>query len=363
MKVTVSRDNLLLGLRRVGPFVGSRTTLPILNNVLVVADGQSLTLSTTDLEVSIRTSIPAFVQEAGSTTLPAKKFASIIGALPEGDVALETDANNQTQLRCGRSSFKIVGLDPKDFPEDKEFTEEWAFSLSATELKKCLAKVFYARSSDESRHVLNGVLMSVREGMLSIAATDGRRLALIERSLEEQTAPDGDVILPSKIVAELAKLLGGEDKVGVKLSDSRAVFECADTVIASKLVEGSYPNYRQVIPENFAHSAAISRVTFEHVLGRIALVVSDSSASVMLAIENGVMTISASSLEVGEAQEPMDVSYEGERFELSFNPDFFRNSLRELDCDQLIMQFNDGYSPVALAGDEGFIYVVMPMRG
>jgi DNA polymerase-3 subunit beta len=362
MKVTVSRDNLLLGLRRVGPFIGSRTTLPILNNVLVVAEGETLTLSTTDLEVSIRTSVPAFVQEAGSTTLPAKRLTSIVGALPEGDVALELGESNQTQLRCGRSSFKIVGLDPKDFPEDKEFAEEWAFSLPASDLKKCLAKVAYSRSSDESRHVLNGVLMSVREGMLSIAATDGRRLALIERSLEEQTAPEGDVILPSKIVSELSKLLVGDDKVGVKLSDSRAVFECPDTVIASKLVEGSYPNYRQVIPESFAHSAAIPRVTFEHVLGRIALVVSDSSASVKLVIEAGVMKVSASS-EVGEAEEPMDVSYEGDRFELSFNPDFFRDPLRELDCDQLIMQFNDGYSPVALAGDEGFIYVVMPMRG
>ena len=204
--------------------------------------------------------------------------------------------------------------------------------------------------------------MSVREGMLSIAATDGRRLALIERSLEEQTAPDGDVILPSKIVNELGKLLSGDDKVGVKLSDSRAIFECTDTTIASKLVEGSYPNYRQVIPESFAHSAAIPRVTFEQVLARVALVVSDSSASVKLVIEDGVMKVSASSPEVGEAEEPMDVSYEGDKFELSFNPEFFRDPLRELDCDQLIMQFNDGYSPVALAGDEGFIYVVMPMR-
>jgi DNA polymerase-3 subunit beta len=363
MKVTVSRDNLLLGLRRVSPFIGSRTTLPILNNVLVAAEGETLTLSTTDLEVSIRTSVPAFVQEPGATTLPAKKLTSIVSAFPEGDVALELNESNQTKLRCGRSSFKIVGLDPKDFPEDKDFAEEWAFSLPGNELKKCLAKVSYSRSSDESRHVLNGVLMSVREGMLAIAATDGRRLALIERSLEEQTAPDGDVILPSKIVTELGKLLGGDDKVGVKLSDSRAVFECTDTVIASKLVEGSYPNYRQVIPEGFAHSAAIPRVTFEQVLGRVALVVSDNSSSVKLVIENGVMKVSASSPEVGEAEEPMDVSYEGDRFELSFNPDFFRDPLRELDCDQLIMQFNDGYSPVALAGDEGFIYVVMPMRG
>ena len=133
-------------------------------------------------------------------------------------------------------------------------------------------------------------------------------------------------------------------------------------MISSKLVEGSYPNYRQVIPESFAHSVAIPRVTFEHVLARVALVVSDSSASVMMALENGNMSISASSTEVGEAEEPMDVSYEGDRFELSFNPDFFRDPLRELECDQLIMQFNDGFSPVALAGDEGFIYVVMPMR-
>lgn len=362
MKVTVSRDNLRIGMNRVAPFVGSRTTLPILNNVLLVAEGDTLSLATTDLEVGIRTSIPAFVEEGGTTTLPAKKLQSIIGALSDGDVTLTLEENHQTILKCGRSEFKILGMDPQDYPEDKEFDEEWAFSLPGIDLKKCLAKVAYARSSDESRHVLNGVLMSVRQGMLAIAATDGRRLALIERSLEEESAPDGDVILPSKAVAELSKLLGGAEKVGVRLSQARAVFEGPDMVITSKLVEGSYPNYRQVIPESFAHSAAIPRVTFEHVLARVALVVSDSSASVTMSLENGNMSVFASSSEVGEAEEPMDVSYEGDKFELAFNPDFFRDPLRELECDQLIMQFNDGFSPVALAGDEGFIYVVMPMR-
>ena len=363
MRITVSRDDLSAGLRRVLPVVSSRTTLPVLNNVLLETDGEALTLTTTDLEVCIRTSVPAVVEQEGATTLPAKKFAQIVGALPAGNVILETDANLQTAVSCGKSFFRIVGLDPKEFPRDTDFIEEWTFSSAADVLKKSLSKVSYARSNDEARHVLNGILLSVRAGTLTIAATDGRRLALIDTVVEDQDLPDGDVILPSKVVGELEKVLQGDRSVTVKLAESRAVFDCGDTVITSKLVEGTYPNYRQVVPENFTHSVAIPRVLFSEVLTRVAMVVSESSSSVRIKLEPAVMTVSATSNEFGEAEEPLDVSYEGKVFEIAFNPDFFIDPLRQLECDQLFMAFNDEYSPVSLSGDEGFLYVVMPMRG
>ncbi len=362
MKATLSKEDFSLGLRRVLPVVSSRTTLPVLNNVLLECDGEQFSLSTTDLEVSIRTSVPAFVEEAGSITLPAKKLAQIVGALPDGDIALETDATQQASIACGKAFFRIVGLDAQDFPRDNEFVEDWSFGMGGDELRKSFAKISYASSTDEARQVLNGVLMSIRDRVLTIAATDGRRLALIEKNLDGDDIPDGDVILPAKFVVEMEKSLEGEEKVAVRMSDARIAVEFGTTLITSKLVEGTYPNYRQVIPGEFRSSVAIPRVAFADALNRVSMVVSESSASVRLELDNTTLTVSATSREFGEAKEPVDVSYEGESFASAFNPIFFSDPLRHLECDQLIVQFNDEFSPVGISGDEGFLYVVMPMR-
>ena len=363
MKATVSQELFSAGLRRVLNIVSTRTTLPALNNVLMECEEGRIVLTTTDLEVSIRTAVEANVTEAGATTLPAKKFAQIIGSLPNGEIYLDTDEKELTAISCVKSFFRIVGLDAKEFPRDSEFSEEWGFTIPADDLKKSLAKVSYASSTDETRHVLNGILLSMRSGVLTIAATDGRRLALVERTLEGESLPDGDVILPPKVVAELERTMPTGGDVSVKLSESRAAFSFADTFITSKLVEGTYPNYRQVIPANFSQSIGIPRELFAAVLNRVAMVVTESSSSVRLRLESGVVTISATSNELGEAKEPLDVSYEGDPFEIAFNPVFFSDPLRHLECDELIMQFNDEYSPVSIAGDEGFLCVVMPMRG
>jgi len=199
--------------------------------------------------------------------------------------------------------------------------------------------------------------------VLTIAATDGRRLALVERTLEGDGLPDGDVILPPKVVTELERTMPAGGDVTVRLSESRAAFSFGTTFVTSKLVEGTYPNYRQVIPAEFTQSIGIPRETFAAVLNRVSMVVTDSSSSVRLRLEDGVMAISATSNEFGEAKEPLDVSYEGTPFEIAFNPVFFSDPLRHLECDELLMQFNDEYSPVSIAGDEGFLCVVMPMRG
>jgi DNA polymerase-3 subunit beta len=363
MNITISKDQLALGLRRILTVVSSRTTLPALNNVLLEAEGENLILTATDLEVSVRTSLPAFVEEPGATTVPAKKFGQIISSLTGGDVSLKTDETQSTSISSGRSFFRIVGLDAEEFPRDSEFSEEWSFDLPADVLRKSFLKVSFASSVDETRHVLNGTLMSIRNGIMTVAATDGRRLALLERPLESESIPDGDAILPPKVVAEIEKTMEGDKNVRVRLSESRIAFDLEHTRITSKLVEGNYPNYRQVVPENFTQSVTIPRVEFGDVINRVSMVVSESSAAVKLKLTNAEMTISATSNEFGEAKEPVDVSYEGEPLEIAFNPVFFTDPLRNLECDQLIMQFNDEYSPVALSGDEGFLYVVMPMRG
>ncbi len=363
MKATISREDLLGGLRRILSVVTTRTTLPVLSNVLLEAEGNCLALTTTDLEVTIRTEVPAVIDEPGGTTLPARKFGQIVGALTDNDIVLETNEKEQTTISCGKSFFRILGLDPNEFPSDSEFAEEWAFTINADEFRKSLSKVSYSSSTDEARHVLNGILMSLRDGILTIAATDGRRLALVEKTLTEESYPDGDVILPPKLVAELEKNLTGDQPVNVRLSESRVAFSTPGTLIISKLIEGNYPNYRQVIPADFNHSVTFPREVFANVLNRVSMVVTEGSSAVKLQLEKAIMEISASSNELGEAREPIEVSYDGDPLAISFNPIFFSDPLRHLECDQIIMQFNDEYSPVSISGDEGFLYVVMPMRG
>jgi len=362
MNVTVASKQLLNGLRLVGNVVSPRTPMPVLSTILVETVEGFLHLSATDMEMSIRSAIPALVTEAGSATLPARKIVEIVGALPDGDVCLATEEAQTTRVSCGKAVFHIVGLDPQSFPKDTGFTEEWSMSLPGSDLRKALAKVSYATSEDETRHVLNGILMSVREGLLTVVATDGRRLALVERHLSGEGIPDGDVILPAKLVAELQHMLDGEGDVSVRLSAARAAFEFGPTLLVSKLVEGTYPNYRQVVPSSFAQSVAIPRTAFRDALNRVAMVVSETSSAVKVSLKSAEMVISAVSAEVGEATEPVEVSYEGAALAMAVNPLFLTEPLKHLECDQLILQFNDEYSPVALSGDEGFLYVVMPMR-
>lgn len=366
MKISVAKDSLVSGLRRVMNIVSSRPIAPILSHVLLEADNGNLFITGTDTEVRIRTEIPALVFFPGKITLPAKKFFQIASALPAGDVSVETDGEDEetVHLTCQKAAYKIRGLNAADYPEIGDFQEDWYFTLAAKELVSSLAKVSYARSEDEARKILNSVLLSVRFGMLTVAATDGRRLALVEKAFDAEAGDvqDGDVILPYKTVAELIKSLDVTDKVKVRLTASAAVFETRNTMIISKLAEGTYPNYRSVIPESFTQKVAIPRTTFADVLNRVAMVVSESSSSVTFSITASEMLISARSAEFGEASEPLDVTLEGEPTKLTFNPDFLLEPLKTLECDQLLIKFNDGFTPVAICGDDGFLYILMPMR-
>lgn len=362
MKTTVSKSALTDVLRKVLNAVSTKTTIPVLNNVLLQADEQGLLLSATDLEVFMRSRAAGVTEREGRTTLPARKFAQIIGALPEGDVTLETNENEQTAISCEKSFFRIVGMESAEFPTEEEVESNWSFTLPAAEFRKILNKVSYAASTDETRHVLNGILLSIRSSVLTTVGTDGRRLALVERALEEGTPGDVDVILPPKLVTELERVLEEDHPLTIQLSESRAAFTVNETRIVSKLVEGSYPNYRQVIPDSFSKSAVFPREVFGAVLNRVAMVVSESSSSVNMELKDTQATLSANSAEVGEGNEAFEISYDGEPVEISFNPLFLMDPLKHLESDQVVLQFNDEYSPVSVSGDEGFLYVIMPMR-
>jgi len=363
MKCIISQNKLSAGLKKVITIISSRTPLPILNNVLIKTGNEEICITTTDLEIYIKCTIPAIIEEPGSITLPAKKFTEIISALPDDNIILTSDEEQATSIACKNSFFKVVGLSPQGFPMDSAFEESWTLNIPANDFRKSLSKVSYSRSSDDGRPILNGILLSLRSNILTYVATDGRRLALIEKNLNtEEEIADGDVILPPKVVAELEKMIGNDGDVNIKLSDNQVSFEFENTLIISKLVEGVYPNYRQVVPENFSNSIIIPREIFSRVLKRVSMVVSENSSSIGLSISGTTMEVFAHSPEYGEACEPMEVAYEGDPVKIFLNPIFLADPLKFLECDQLVIHFNDEFSPISISGDEGFMYIIMPMR-
>lgn len=363
MKLSVGKDNLQNALHKVLSVVSTRTTIPVLSNALLAANGDGLTITTTDLEVSITTRIAATVEKEGEITLPAKKLGQIIDRLPSGDVLIDTDEQHSTRISCNEIRYHLMGMDAAEFPRENNFQEERRVRLPAVAFGKLLRKIGYSVSQDQGRLVLTGILLSIREGNFTAVATDGRRLALIEQVLESaEPQMDGDVVLPGKVASELQRLLVEDGDVEIRTADARISFQFGSTTLISKLVDGAYPNYRQVVPDNFSNAVVIPREQLALALSRVSLVVTESGSSVKFNLKPGHLLLSAKSAEYGEASEPLEVSYEGQPLVISFNPDYLADPLKFLECDELTLRFNDEYKPVVLLGDEGFLYVIMPMR-
>ncbi len=362
MKINVQKNALVAGLKKVSSVIGSKSTIPVISNVLAIAKDGKLVLHTTDLELSVKTEVDVEVLEEGSTTIPCKKLNEIVSKLPEGLIEISTDEKFQSKIKCNSSFFRIVGMNPKEFPIDTEPEQPRSFTIARNSLVKNLKKISYAASTDDARYVLNGVLFSIREGALTTVATDGRRLALVEKIIEGEGDLDGDAVLPMKAVQEVIKSIDGEGDLTINFSDNKASFITSDTVVISKLVDGNYPNFRHVIPNAFNFSATIPRGPFTSALERVSLVVSESNLSITVDMSAVEACLSSSSSEIGEAEERLGIDYNGTPMKVTFNPKFLADPLKNLECDNMIIQLNDGNSPVAVCGDEGFLYIIMPMR-
>jgi DNA polymerase-3 subunit beta len=362
MKLNISREKFLDALQKVASIIGSRSTLPVLANVLIEATKDKVILTTTDLEVRITTEIEAKVEEIGKTTLPAKKLLSVIRELPGDDLNLGGDENHHMSIQCGKSLFKLLGLAPDDFPQPILLTPVRTIKLLQADLARILSQISYSVSVDDSRKVLNGILFSIKESAFTAVATDGKRLALVEKVIEKYEGEEGDSIVPSRSANELQRILQKEGEVIIEIGENQASFKVGSTVVTTKLVEGNYPNYRQVIPTSFSKKVEINTASFASALRRVSLVVSESSSFVKMTFNKSSLVLFASSSEFGESKEPIDIEYGGTELNISFNPLFLSEPFKNLDADKVTLQMNDGYSPVAISGGDGFLYVIMPVR-
>jgi DNA polymerase-3 subunit beta len=362
MKFRISKEAFLDGLQKVQHVVSSRTTLPILSNVLIVAKDGRIQFTTTDLDVGITGSVEAQIEKEGATTLPAKRLVGIVRELPTSEVEVSVDAKNHASIRCGPSFFKIIGLGEAEFPPLPNFQGSKEFRIPQQILRDGLRKTSYAISSDETRYVLNGIYASFRDGKMTLVATDGRRLAMVDSDLEFPASHETDVIIPTKAVQELQRLLTETGDVIVKLTDNQISFAIGDTLLASKLIEGNYPNYRQVIPGDALERVVISREALFDTVRRVSLLASDKSNSVKLVFSENQIEVTANSPDVGEAQEVMDVIYQGKPMQIAFNPEFLQAPLRALETDDVYLDLIDEMSPGVLRIEGTFLYVLMPMR-
>ena len=367
MNFTIAKDKLIAGLNAVQNVVGSRTTLPILSNVLIKAEGDRLELTATDLDVTISCNVEAAVKKGGATTVPVKKLFGIVRELAGSEVEFEVDDKNHCSIRSGASFYKLNGIAADEYPPAPKFKEDKKITLSQEKIRSMLKKTCFAVSTDESRYVLNGIFFSLKDHKLTMVATDGRRLALVDEEADVTESSQGEFIVPAKAVNELNRLLLEKGDLEIRFTDNQASFTLKDdkgsgALLTTKLIEGNYPNYRQVIPGEAKERIALVREEFLHALKRAELMTTDKANSVKLAFTKNQLTITANSPEVGEAKETIAINYKGKDMAIAFNPRYVIDPLNALANDEVYIELIDELSPGVLKINGPFLYVVMPMR-
>lgn len=374
MEFKINKDHFSNGLQQVLNVVGTRSAMPILGNVLIEASADHISLTTTNLDIGIRCRITAEVTTEGSITLPVRKLATIVKELPQQEVFFELASNNQAKITSGGSIFKVMGIGTDEFPPLPSFENQHVFKLEQNDLANMLKSVSFAQSSDENRYILNGVYFNFSDENLTLVATDGRRLALTSYELEADSSDTGSLILPAKTVSEIERLVGKGESVKIAFNDRQVAFEIAiedeegnsglidHIYLVSKIVEGNFPNYRQVIPKETEHRIKIERELFLECVHRAALVTSEKSNSIKLKISNNLMEIMGCSSEYGESHESMGIAYEGPDVQIAFNPTFLMEPLRALSHDEIFFEFKDELSPGLVKTLNQFLCVIMPLR-
>jgi len=367
MKLTIGKDQLINGLQAVQNVVGSRTTLPILSNVLLQAQEGRLGLTATDLDVSVACGVEARVDTIGSTTLPVRRFFSIVRELGTPEIELEVDEKNVCSIAAGASFFKIHGLPAEDFPPRPTFANNKRVTLPQDKVKGMLRRTAFAVSSDEARYVLNGLFFSLREHKVTLVATDGRRLALTDEEVDIAAESQAEFIVPTKTIGELSRLLQAKGDVEITVGDNQVAFDmrsegALNVLVISKLVDGTYPNYQQVIPRESKERIPLVREEFVQALRRAELMTSEKSNSVKLTFTRNSLAITANTPEIGEVREHLAINYKGPDLAVAFNPAFLLDALKALDNDEVFLEVTDELSPGVVKINGPFLYVIMPMR-
>ena len=364
MRYAITRDHLQEGLTAVSAAVPTRTTLPVLSNLLMRAEDGRLRLSGTDLDISVSVSVAAEVEEAGAVTVPARKLVEIVRELEDAPVHVSADGD-RIEMTCGNSRFKLYGLPEDEFPSfpDVDFATSWR--MTAGDLHELISLTSFAASTEESRPILNGVLWQLRPQGTTMVATNGHRLAKMDRELDDPSAPEADLIVPPKALHQVERLFDPEDDLELARSENHLAFRSEERVVYTRLIEGPYPNYEQVIPKDNDKEAVANRAALEAAIRRMAVVASDQTHRVRLTFEEGAVKFRVQTPDLGEAADELGLDYEGESLEIGFNATYLLEILRYMPDEDVRMTFKAPERAATFApagGEPDYLCLVMPLR-
>jgi DNA polymerase-3 subunit beta len=367
MQVTFARQGLLSELQLVARATATRSAIQSLSGILMSAEDNRVGLAATDTEIGLRSGVDATVQSDGLVLVPGRLLVDILRALDGDEVTLASD-KGQVEITSGQSRFVVRALAAEDFPRLPAATGD-KVNISANAFASTVERVARAASRDETRPVLTGILVSVEDKKLQMVATDSYRLSVKETPLEVEVGEPFEVNVPARALQELSRVVGDKqpDRISAGSEDNQIVFGAGDVVLSSRMIDGQFPNYRQLLPESYEHEIELNRAEFGAIVRRISLM-AQRNAPLRLAFEEGTVKISAQTPDVGEATEALPVNYRGDPLEIGFNPQFLQDGLDGVRGEQLRLKLISPLRPglIEAAGEEGeegkFLYLIMPVR-
>ncbi|MGH7554294.1 MAG: DNA polymerase III subunit beta [Longimicrobiales bacterium] len=368
MKLKMTRDNLHQGLAAVGASIPTRTTLPVLSNILIEVGEDYVAMSGTDLDIAVSVRVPAEVDEEGALTVPAKKLQELARELPEHPVRLTTKGD-RLELVCGRATFRLNGMPRDEFPTFPavDFGRSW--KIKGRVLHELIRQTSFAVSTEESRPILNGVLWQLGDNSMRMVATNGHRLARLAVEATGGGAPRADLIVPPKALVQVERLFSSDDEVEVARSDNHLGFRKEGTQVFTRLIEGPYPPYEQVIPKDNDKVVVADRNLLTHALRRMAVVASDQTHRVRLSFASNNLRFSVETPDLGEAHEELEVDYQGDPLDIGFNANYLLEVLRYMPTEDVRLTFKAPeraatIEPSRHNGDQApdYLCLVMPLR-
>jgi DNA polymerase-3 subunit beta len=367
MRLTISREKLQEGLNAVTASIPVKTTLPVLANILVETTDRGIKLSGTDLDIAVSTEIAADVEAPGAVTIPAKKLSEIARELPPAPVKIAAVGEQRITLECGRSRFKLLGLPRDEFPTfpSVRFDESWR--IKSGDLQKLISHTSFAVSTEESRPIFNGVLWELRPDRMSMVATNGHRLAKMSVPVTSETAPSNDLIVPPKALEQVRRLFPAEEELEIGRGENHIGFRSPFTAVYTRLIEGPYPNYEQVIPKDNDRIAVADKGALVSALKRMSVVASDQTHRIRLSFNAGMLKFSVQTPDLGEAQDELPIRFTGDQLDIGFNASYLLEILRYIPTDDVRMTLKAPESAATLEPEgwndpSSYLCLVMPLR-
>ncbi|MBK5211078.1 MAG: DNA polymerase III subunit beta [Coriobacteriia bacterium] len=363
MKIIISKNELVTGFETVLKATASRTSVPALAGVLISIEGENISFFATDLETSIKTTVPGIIEETGAVAVPGKIFSSIIRSLPESSVIIETQ-NELVNISCNQAHFTINSLNASDFTRFPDISGIEKISLPSEVLGSMVRKVAKAVSRDDTRAILTGILLTIDGEIVKMVATDSYRLALVEKYLEQPAAEAFEVLVPGKAFEEVVKMVGSVETIDMTITSNQIMFSFGTTAYVTRRLEGNFPNYRQLIPKEWKAKITTAHQEFSDSVKRVSLLALNNAAiKIVCNLDEQQINLSAKAQDVGNAEETLSVKVEGESQEISFNHSFIQDGLSVIDNEFVTLEIQDAMKPGLLRSpEEGFTYLMMPVR-